>query len=227
MNYKHYIKATRQILHQSQQEKFPYLVEALGRKFIIRKNVFSPKYFHDTEIFAEHLLVEPNEDLLEIGCGSGIISVIKALQGVGRIVAIDINHEAVKNTRDNALKHGVLNIIDVRQGHLFRPLKKNERFDVIFWNAPFGLIETTAFSTLEKAVFDHDYKAIGEFLQKGLGYLKPKGRLVIGFSSTLGKTKKLKQLCRNANLNLELIYKQTSEEKYSVQFELFEARPCK
>ena len=48
-NYKEYIEGTAKVLRESEKESEKYEVEILGRKFVFYPNVFSPKYFFDTE----------------------------------------------------------------------------------------------------------------------------------------------------------------------------------
>ena len=227
MKYKDYLKATEQLLRQSQRELFPYLATVSSRQFVVYEGVFSPKYFKETEIFAKHLSIHPGEHLLEIGSGTGAIAVTKALEGAGRVVATDISHEAVKNIRDNAMRHNVLSLVDVREGDLFSPIGQDEKFDVVFWNTPFGKIQRAPYSVLEKAVFDRSYRHTMYFIFQAANFLKQNGRIVLGFSSTLGQLKWIKNFCLEAELSLSLVHQEKSEEQYEVSFELFEARPNK
>ena len=45
--------------------------------------------------------------MLDIGCGSGVLSVAAALLGAGVVEAIDIDPEAVRATEANAVRNGV------------------------------------------------------------------------------------------------------------------------
>jgi ribosomal protein L11 methyltransferase len=46
-------------------------------------------------------------DVLDVGCGSGVLSVAAALLGAARVVGVDIDPEAVIATTANADRHGV------------------------------------------------------------------------------------------------------------------------
>src|SRR3989338_3764874 len=126
--YKNYIDGTREVLEQSKTETEPYRVTVSGKEFIVLPNVFSPKYFHDTELFAENFPVQSGEEMLEIGPGTGVISIVAIYKGAKKVLAIDINPDAVKNTQTNIDLHDMKEKIEVRHGNLFESLKPNEKF---------------------------------------------------------------------------------------------------
>lgn len=51
--------------------------------------------------------VTGGESVLDVGCGSGVLAVAAARLGAGRVVAVDIDPEAVTVTRANAARNGV------------------------------------------------------------------------------------------------------------------------
>jgi release factor glutamine methyltransferase len=73
--------------------------------------------------------------VLDLGSGSGVVSVLAARRGL-RAVAVDINPEAARCTRVNAVLNGVEALIDVREGDLFWPVA-GDRFDLVLFNPPF------------------------------------------------------------------------------------------
>src|SRR3989338_344677 len=137
LEYIDYLECTRKILEQSNAETESYKVTILGKEFIVYPNVFSPKYFNDTELFAENLPVKKGEELLEIGPGTGAISIIAVYKRAKKVLAIDINPDAVSNTQANIALHKMEGKIEARLGDLFTPIKQDEKFDAIFWNTPF------------------------------------------------------------------------------------------
>ena len=93
----------------------------------ITPDVYEP--CEDSFLLADAALAEikDTDSVLEVGCGSGIISaVIKANTKAG-IVAVDISPHAVKCTRDNG--------VDVIRGNLLSCIKG--KFDVIVFNPPY------------------------------------------------------------------------------------------
>jgi ribosomal protein L11 methyltransferase len=51
--------------------------------------------------------------VLDVGCGTGVISVMAALVAQSRVRAIDVASAAVEATRDNAARNGVSDLVDV------------------------------------------------------------------------------------------------------------------
>jgi ribosomal protein L11 methyltransferase len=61
----------------------------------------------------ECLAAEPAQTLLDVGSGSGILSIGARLLGAGRVVAVDVDPIAGEATRDNANRAGVKGILTV------------------------------------------------------------------------------------------------------------------
>ena len=226
--YKDYLEGTAKVLRESEAEQEKYEVEILDRKFVVYPNVFSPKYFLDTEFFARELPIQQDEEFLEIGPGSGVTVVFAALRGAKHVTAVDINPDAVTNTKENAEINGVAERVTVLQGDIYEPLAKNSKFDTIYWNTPFGYVnENDDVTVLEKAVYDPGYKATHRFISQAKEHLKENGRLLIGFSTTLGKFDVLQKFLEEAGFTVRLISKTESVETHPVFFEIFEAVPSK
>ena len=70
--------------------------------------------------------------ILEIGTGSGIISVMLAvlLKNI-KIIAVDINEKALELAKQNAIKFGVLERIDFRYSNLFENVIEDNIFMVV------------------------------------------------------------------------------------------------
>lgn len=65
---------------------------------------------HDTtrlciEAIDEH--IKDNDNILDLGCGSGVLSIIALLLGAARATAIDIDSNAVRIARENAERNGI------------------------------------------------------------------------------------------------------------------------
>jgi ribosomal protein L11 methyltransferase len=65
-----------------------------------------------TRLALELLLDEERGGLLDVGCGSGVISIAAAKLGFGPVVAVDVDDVAVEVTRENAAANEV--DVDVR-----------------------------------------------------------------------------------------------------------------
>jgi protein-L-isoaspartate O-methyltransferase len=71
---------------------------------------------------AEGITVNPGETVIDVGCGSGILSFVAARLGAGRVYATDLNEESVAFARRNAELLGLSDRIEVRAGSLFESL---------------------------------------------------------------------------------------------------------
>lgn len=60
----------------------------------------------------------PGCRVVDIGCGSGVLSVAAALLGAGVVEAIDIDPEAVRATEANAVRNGVPLVVRASQAPL-------------------------------------------------------------------------------------------------------------
>ena len=71
--------------------------------------------------------------VLDVGCGSGILSIAAGLLGARPILGVDTDPLAVETTRRNALLNGLSDVIDARTGSV--PLAGEKRqFDVVLAN---------------------------------------------------------------------------------------------
>lgn len=74
-----------------------------------------------TRLCLELLLDEARGSLLDIGCGSGVLSIAAARLGFEPVLAIDVEETAVEVTRENARVNGVVldaRLVDARDGAL-------------------------------------------------------------------------------------------------------------
>ncbi len=222
ITYEEYLEGTRAILQKSQEVGFSTAVVG-GREFEVHPNVFSPNYFNDTELFALNLPVRTGDALLEIGPGTGAVSITALYRGAARVIAVDINPDAVRNAQQNAAKHGFADCMEVRQGDVYDALGESEKFDAIFWNTPFGFVTEPTLTDLEKSVWDIGYRSTERFIKEADSHLRSDGRLYIGFSSTLGKVDLINQFAAQVGRELAVVYEAESTELHPVKFEIFEA----
>lgn len=76
---------------------------------------------HETTKLCSQLLeqyVIKNDNIIDVGCGTGILSIIAVKLGASHAVAIDIDEVAARVTRENCTINGVLDSISVKKGVL-------------------------------------------------------------------------------------------------------------
>jgi len=116
--------------------------EIEGVPLVVLPQVFNPVLFRTGEILARCVASSPfaappsaAARALDVGTGSGAGAVFAARRGF-RVTAVDLNPEAVRCARVNALLNGLEDRVDARQGDLFDPVA-GERFDLVLFNPPF------------------------------------------------------------------------------------------
>ena len=82
-------------------------------------------------LLADALEVRQGDDVIDVGCGSGILSIVAAKLGARRVFGIDTALDVMEVASRNAASHGVLDVITFLQGDLFAPLPQEVRADVI------------------------------------------------------------------------------------------------
>ncbi|MDR2866112.1 MAG: methyltransferase [Methanomassiliicoccaceae archaeon] len=92
--------------------------------------VYSPD--DDSILLIESLDVRDGEQILEIGCGSGIVAIHCAKNGA-EVDAVDINPAAVAMTRKNAAANGAY--MDIRLSDLYADI--DSCYDTIVFNLPY------------------------------------------------------------------------------------------
>ncbi|KKM47268.1 hypothetical protein VT73_00715 [Rathayibacter toxicus] len=147
--------------------------------------VFNPSFSPSTLAFLNMLELPVGGSLLEVGCGAGIISVKAALGGVDRVVAIDLNPQAVKNTELNSTLHHVEGRVESRVSNMFEEIANDETFDLVFWHSNFvkAPADIEGLSLYDQAFVDPGYQAHSAFLRQALAHVNPGGAAQLGFSS--------------------------------------------
>ena len=79
-------------------------------------------------------LVQPAHDVLDLGAGSGILSIAAAKLGAGKVLALDNDPLAAAAARSNAAANGVAGKIMAQHGSLDTVLGSARRFDLVVVN---------------------------------------------------------------------------------------------
>lgn len=107
--------------------------------FLIKKGVWdflkASGRYHARYMFYHNADLFVGKTVIEIGAGTGIMSIIMAKYGAKKVIASDISNKAVENTKENVRRFGCGDIVEVVQGDLFENIK--ESADCILWMIPF------------------------------------------------------------------------------------------
>lgn len=151
-----------------------------GVPLVILPQVMNPRVFRTGEFLARSLspdLVPAGSSVLDMGAGAGVAALFTA-KWASRVVAIDLNPEAVRCTRINAILNHLEHKIEVRHGDLFGPVG-DEKFDRIIFNPPFlkGKPDT---------LFDHalfGFETLETFFDQAARFLNDRGEILLVLST--------------------------------------------
>ncbi|MCX8093895.1 MAG: peptide chain release factor N(5)-glutamine methyltransferase [Candidatus Goldbacteria bacterium] len=168
-----------------------------GRKFHIYRGVFIPR--SDSETLIEALKkIKFNAPIkcIDIGSGSGCLGITAALETTPNmdVTFIDINKNAIKNTRKNLRLYNLKAQI-IYQSFFKYILKNKQKFDIAICNPPY--ISYKKFKKLQKEVkFEPKNALLAEkdgydfyikLATSGEKFLKPKGYLIIEAGDNMAK----------------------------------------
>ncbi len=154
-------------------------IEYLGKKFWVAPGVFWPH--EDSKPLVENFVIHTGETVLDVCTGSGIIAIFAAIKGASKVVALDINPDAIKTTVVNAKKYNIENIINTRVSDVMSAVLPEEKFDVITCNPPFS--DRTSTDLIESTIKDTGLHVEKELFKNLSSHLKDGGRAYISQSN--------------------------------------------
>jgi tRNA1(Val) A37 N6-methylase TrmN6 len=131
----------------------------------------------DAPLLADFIRTRPKDEALELGTGSGIISLLLSVKPIRRITALEIQAGLADLARRNVELNGLGGRIEVVEGDI-RTYAPGRKFDLIFSNPPYIRKATGFLSVLaEKSAAKHELHGdIGDVLKKTAEWLAPEGR---------------------------------------------------
>ena len=173
----------------------------------IELEIFDKVYYprEDSILLAQTLNEKKlkNKKCIEIGCGSGLISIVMAKLGAF-VVSTDIDKYALMNTEKNSIKNKVF--LTIKKSDLFDKIK--EKFDFIVFNPPY-------LPNCENMIYTKNIKhqlfggktgreLIEQFLKQSKNRLNKNGKIFFQISTLTGKEKVI-EICRKNNFSIKII----------------------
>jgi methylase of polypeptide subunit release factors len=194
-----------------------------GLQFVIPKGVFCPGKGEETatRFFTDALLAEGlHGDMIEVGCGCGLtgLSILEQCN-LKSLTATDTNPFAVACTLKNSELLNLADRVSVHQGDVFGPIPPAHQADIIYWNCPWIYREASPDAPLSRHFYDPNYQSIERYIHNASSFLKPDGRLFLGFGRG-GNPELLTRICGANNYDLSVIA--SLREKGEMLFTLYE-----
>ncbi len=153
----------------------PYKVVALGVSLTILPKVYAPG--DDSLLMAKKMKIKKGDIVLDLCSGSGIVA-IAAAKTARKVIASDINPQAVRNIKINVEKLKLKNV-EVIQSDLFQKIRGG--FDVITINPPYS--DRQAKDRVERMFWDSGNSTTKRFFGEVKNFLKPGGRIYFGWAN--------------------------------------------
>lgn len=178
----------------------------------VHPDVFPPHLTLSTKILLNFISEIPLEEksLLELGCGSGIISLYAKQKGA-IVTASDINGTALTYLKNTSEK---LNLeVNCVSSNLFDTIKENH-FDYIIVNPPY--YPKTPKNTKQQAWFcGENFEYFKAFFKQIVPYLKPKNSTYMILSEDC-ELEQIKQIATDNGIEMQLAFqtKKMGEKNY-------------
>lgn len=155
--------------------------ETLGTFYHGRISVLQNKkgyrFSVDAPLLADFIRTRAGDEALELGTGSGVVSLLLSVKPFRRIVALEIQEGLADLARRNVDLNGAGDRIEVVRADL-RTYEPGRRFDLIFSNPPYIRKDTGFLSrSEERSAAKHELHGdIEDIMEKTAAWLEPDGR---------------------------------------------------
>lgn len=183
-----------------------------GLTVLVHPDVFPPHLTLSTKILLDFIspIELTNKTCLELGCGSGIISLYASQKG-GVVTASDINETALEYLKNTSEKLQLK--IHCVKSNLFSNISK-ESFDFIIVNPPY-------YPKAPKTIKQHawfcgeNFEYFEAFFKQIQSYLKPQNTTYMILSEDC-ELQKIETIAKSNNLSMQLVFetKKLGEKNY-------------
>lgn len=174
----------------AKSEKTPGIVrwkpiEGLPRDVAIMESVFWEPA--DTDSLRRIIFSDPQlrgATVLEIGTGSGLVSLCCLQAGASKVIATDLNPKAIENARFNAAEMGFTGrfearLVPRRNPEAWTVIEPEATFDLIISNPPWE--NSKPVSVEEFALYDPDFQLLKSLVTGARTRLRPNGRMWLAY----------------------------------------------
>ena len=147
-----------------------------GRVRVLQKRK-GYRFSVDAPLLADFIRTEASDEILELGAGSGVISLLLSIKPFRHITAVEVQADLADLARRNVALNGLEDRVRIVEADL-RSFDPGRTFDVVFSNPPYirgrgGQLSRSE----EKSVAKHEIKCdIHDIMRKTRTFLKEDGR---------------------------------------------------
>lgn len=136
---------------KSDERKIEYEIAGNEFVFISDNGVFSKNHVDiATSFLMKTIYEELNGDILDVGCGYGVIGIIAAKnENVKSVTMLDINHRALELCKRNSEKNKVDSKVKIIESNGFENV--DEKYDIIITNPPIRAGKSVIYKMYEDA----------------------------------------------------------------------------
>lgn len=192
LNQKQKNQVVRQLeLHKHKRYQQDMMIDSLVLpNFLIYPEVFRADIMTSSIYTAKFLVQNPsfyrNKHVLDMGCGSGILGIVMALNGAGHVTFSDMSRLAVRNTLENVQRYTLEHKVTILQGDLFE--RVSGRFDFIVFNHPFFADEKGFPEQPVSKSMVAKPELIHRFLEETKNHLTKEAKIIMPFLELAGET---------------------------------------
>ncbi|MFC1615072.1 methyltransferase [Patescibacteria group bacterium] len=177
---------------QQQHDRIEVNIELSGHgekleNLVVHKGVWNPAIvsarYHASYLYYNNARLYEGKDVLDMGTGSGIMSVVMGLGGARSIIMSDISKPAIVNAQENLEKFGLENKATVVHSDLFENIKGT--FDCIVFMQPYFADTPPEGDTISASMLA-DKSLVERFLKNVSKYLKSDGVIIMPFYTKAG-----------------------------------------
>lgn len=149
--------------------------------------------------------VQPGMGVLDVGTGSGILAIAVIKLGAARCLALDIEPQAVRIARENAVRNGVSDRIDIREGTLTLPSQPAQaKAEQGARKAPWQMDKQGEGEQFDLVLANITATAVASLAPAFAAALRPGGRL-IGSGIVAGRIAEVEKALHTARFIMEAI----------------------
>lgn len=183
-------------------------VPELPQELVILESVFWEPA--DTDSLRQRIITSAgmrDSRVLEIGTGSGLLSLCCLRAGAAEVVATDLNPAAIDNVRENARQMDwgerlETRLVPRRDPGAWSVAGANERFDYVISNPPWE--DRRPESVSEFALYDPGFVLLQSLVSGARDHLRPGGRMWLAYGCR-SAIEKILELSREEGLECELL----------------------